>query len=262
MFQAVYGHDAYTTIETGKNMYLIVKQCVDLTIALIAVLVFTPLFLLVIIILRFTGEGEIFYRQERIGKNNKPIYLIKFVTMKRNSEHMGSITRKGDPRILPFGKLLRATKINELPQLLNVFTGDLALVGPRPLVLDGFEMYPKHVQELIYKNNQPGLTGLGSLFFRNEEEMLERLGEHTEKSYREDIMPVKGELELFYRKNKSCWIDFKIIIFTALAVAFPRNTWHLKGFKRLPKRVIEPYEKLYDAVSIGSTVPFENSEEN
>lgn len=243
-------------------MYLIVKRCVDLITALIAVLILSPLFVTVIIILRFTGEGEIFYRQERVGRNNNPVYLLKFVTMRKNSEKMGSITRKGDPRVLPFGKLLRAMKINELPQLLNILAGDLSLVGPRPLVLDGFEMYPKHVQELIYRNNQPGLTGLGSLFFRNEEEMLERLGEDTEKSYREEIMPVKGELELFYKENKNCWIDFKIIIFTALAVLFPRNILHLKAFNGLSHKVIESYQKLHSSVRTTRTVSVNKKEES
>ena len=107
----------------------------DILFSGIAILILSPLFIVVILILRFTGEGEIFFLQDRIGKGGNKFKLFKFVTMIKNSPDMGTgtITIKNDPRILPFGKFLRKTKINELPQLLNIFFGDMCIIGPRPL---------------------------------------------------------------------------------------------------------------------------------
>ncbi len=116
-------------------------------------MVLLPFFLIVILVLRFTGEGEIFYRQSRIGKNGQIIKVLKFATMLKNSPNMatGSLTVAHDPRVLPFGHFLRKTKINELPQLWNVLTGDMSLIGPRPLTQEAFSVYPKNVQKHIFE---------------------------------------------------------------------------------------------------------------
>ena len=112
----------------------------DIFFSGLALLVLSPLFIILILILRFSGEGEIFFLQERIGKDNKPFMLFKFATMLKNSPHIGTgtITVKNDPRVLPIGKFLRKSKINELPQLINIFKGDMSSIGPRPLTLKAF----------------------------------------------------------------------------------------------------------------------------
>ncbi len=231
-------------------MYRIVKRIFDFTSSLLVLLILSPLFLLVMLILRLTDEGNVFYMQERVGLDNRAVNIYKFVTMRSNSELYGSITRKGDPRILPVGKFLRNTKINELPQLLNVLKGELSIVGPRPLFEEGFLLYPEGVQKQIYMDNKPGLTGIGSLFFRSEEEMLENLGEDTMAVYKEYIMPVKGELELWYRREKNLWIDLKIVLLTALSLFVPHQDLHLKAFKTLPISAVEGYKNLRTRISL------------
>ena len=215
-------------------MYKFFKRTLDIVISLIFILITFPFTLIIIIILRFSGEGEILFFQERVGINNKPFKLYKYVTMRKDSMNYGSITYKNDPRILPFGKILRYTKINELPQFINVLIGDMSLVGPRPLFKEGFDLYPENVKSYVYKDNKPGLTGMGSLFFRNEEELLVKLDKDIKTAYREDIMPVKGALELWYRENKNLWLDLKIIILTIVSIFFPHKNKHLSLFKTLP----------------------------
>ena len=115
----------------------------DVAISIILILLFSPLFLCIIIVLRFTGEGEVFYLQERIGMGEELFHVYKFTTMLKKSELMegGGITRRDDFRVLPVGKVLRKTKLNELPQLFNVFLGTMSFIGPRPLVLDQYAIY-------------------------------------------------------------------------------------------------------------------------
>ena len=126
-------------------------RILDILFSSIGIIVLSPLFLLLFFLLRFSGEGEIFYLQERVGQNEKKFKLIKFATMMKNSSEIGTgdITVKNDPRILPLGKILRDTKINELPQLLNILTGDISLVGPRPLANSGYANYPENLKKDI-----------------------------------------------------------------------------------------------------------------
>ena len=122
-------------------------RILDILFSSIGIIVLSPLFLLLFFLLRFSGEGEILYLQERVGQNEKKFKLIKFATMMKNSSEIGTgdITVKNDPRILPLGKILRDTKINELPQLLNILAGDISLVGPRPLATSGYANYPENL---------------------------------------------------------------------------------------------------------------------
>ena len=145
----------------------------DIFFSLLAIIFLSPIFIIISIFLKFSGEGEILYFQERIGKNNKVFKLIKFATMLKNSPNIGtkSITVKGDPRILPMGHFLRKTKINELPQIFNVLFGDISLIGPRPLVQEGVDNYPREL-EIEMSKIKPGLSGLASILLRNEEEVL------------------------------------------------------------------------------------------
>ena len=197
------------------------KRLFDCILSGFAILVFCPVGLVLAVILRFTGEGEIFYRQKRIGRNGKPFGVLKFATMLKDSPNLGTgtITKKGDPRVLPLGKFLRKTKLNEIPQLWNIFIGDMSIVGPRPLTKETRDYIPAEILEEI-QDVQPGLTGIGSIIFRDEETIIHESGEDYHEFYRREIAPFKGEVELWYKKNRSFLIDLKIIFLTAWVVVF------------------------------------------
>ena len=218
-------------------MYKLTKRTFDILISFVALISLIPIFIPIILILRFSGEGEIFYFQKRVGLDNKTIKIFKFATMLKNSEQMGTgiYTAKNDPRILPFGNFLRKTKINELPQIINILNGDISLVGPRPLIRKTFELYKEEDQKIIY-SMKPGLTGVGSIVFRNEEEILNNAKIELEKFYENHITPFKAELELWYEQNKSFICDLKIIFLTAWVIFFKDSNLPWTLFKDLPKK--------------------------
>ena len=219
-------------------MYRGSKRLLDILISLVALISLLPLFIPIIILLRFTAEGEVFYLQERVGINNSRFHILKFATMLKNSMNMGtkSITLQNDFRVTKVGKFLRKTKINELPQLINILKGDISIVGPRPLVAKTFEAYNKDIQSKIY-NVKPGLTGIGSVVFRDEESMISAMAnENPHEFYKREIAPHKGELELWYQKNKSFFLDLQLIFLTAWVIIFPKSQIYKRWFKGLPKR--------------------------
>ena len=212
----------------------------DITFSSLALLALLPLFFPVVLILRFSGEGEIFFLQERIGKGGKIFKLFKFATMLKNSPNMGTgtVTMKGDPRVLKVGKFLRKTKINELPQLLNIFFGHMSVIGPRPLTFQTFNSYPLRVQEVIKQVN-PGLSGVGSIIFRGEEEIMHGASASVD-FYANVIAPYKGSLEEWFVSNKGIYIYFLSILLTVWSVLIPTTQMAWKMFKHLP----EPPEEL------------------
>ena len=214
-------------------------RVIDILLALFALLVLLPLFIPIVIILLLTGEHKVFYLQNRVGYKKKKFKIIKFATMLSNSENMGSgsLTLKNDFRVLPFGAILRKTKINELPQILNIITGDLSIVGPRPQMQVDFEMYSEDVQKKIY-NVMPGLTGIGSIVFRDEESLisLASKNENPHDFYKRVIAPYKGELEIWYQNSRSFYLDIQIIFITAWAILVPETRIYEKWFEGLPKR--------------------------
>lgn len=212
----------------------------DIIVSGIALLILAPLLIPIMIGLKLTGEGYIFYKQERVGYKNKKFYILKFATMLLNSPNMsgGVITTKRDPRITPMGAFLRKSKINELPQLFNIFLGDMSVVGPRPVMQISFDAYPEDVQKVIY-NVRPGLTGIGSIIFRDEEELITAVkerGEDTWDFYTNKIYPFKGAVEKWYQANESFITDVKIIIVTAWVILNSESEIVYKWFKQLPKR--------------------------
>lgn len=222
------------------NMYKFVKRFFDILSSLVALLVLSPLLVPIIIGLKLTGEGYIWYFQERVGYKNKKFNIWKFATMLKDSPNMagGIITTKKDPRLTPMGDFLRKSKINELPQLLNILFGNMSVVGPRPVMSVSFEAYPEDVKKVIY-NVPPGLTGIGSVIFRDEEELITQVkdkGGDTWDFYRNTIYPFKGEVEKWYQINQSFLTDIKIIILTAWAIVSPNSELVYKWFKDLPKR--------------------------
>ena len=209
----------------------------DILFSGLALLVLSPLLIPIMIILKFTGEGEIFYVQQRVGKDGKMFGLLKFATMLKDSPNLGTgaITVKGDPRVLPVGKFLRKTKINELPQLLNILKGDMSIIGPRPITKEQFSIYSQDTQEDI-KKILPGLSGIGSIIFRDEEEILSRNEIEDKLYFHENIIsPYKGKVESWYIKNQSLGLYFKLIYLTILIVVIPEYVIHFhKLFKNFP----------------------------
>ncbi|RJR31835.1 MAG: sugar transferase [Desulfobacteraceae bacterium] len=212
------------------------KRLLDILISSVSLAVFLPFGLAIGLILRFTGEGWIFYVQPRVGKDGKLFGLIKFSTMLRDSPNIGpgDITVKNDPRVLTFGKLLRKTKINEVPQLINVLKGEMSIVGPRPQTPRYFALFPEHVRKFIV-DLKPGLTGLGSIFFRDEEGMAGRSGMDQVEFHQKVIAPYKGELELWYKAHQSFWLDIKLIFLTAWLILFPNSTLYESLHSELPQ---------------------------
>ena len=211
------------------------KRLFDLVFSGLSILVLSPLLLPIILLLRITGEGEVFFSQERMGKDGSLFSLHKFATMLKDSPNIGTgtLTVQNDPRILPLGKFLRKTKINELPQLFNVFKGDMSIVGPRPQSPINFSAFSEDVQKNIMLV-PPGLTGLGSIYFSDEEAMLTS-AVHQDEFYDSVIMPYKGQLEIWYVNNATVLIDLKIVYVTALKIIFPRLKLNLsKFFNEIP----------------------------
>jgi lipopolysaccharide/colanic/teichoic acid biosynthesis glycosyltransferase len=211
-----------------------VKRFLDVVLSFLALMVLAPLLLPVVVILKFTGEGEVFYIQERAGRGGNSFGLYKFATMLKNSPNIGAgeITVPGDPRVLPFGRFLRKTKLNELPQLWNIFIGDMSVVGPRPMVLNTYAHYPEEARQKL-NTIRPGLTGIGSIVFRDEERYLGNRDEPME-FYREHIIPYKSDLELWFIENNTLSLYIKIIFVTAWVVVFPSSTIADKVFDGVP----------------------------
>ena len=221
-------------------MYNILKRTFAIVISGIVIVILSPLLMPIIIGLKYTGEGYIWCKQERIGYKTKPFLIWKFATMLKDSANMsgGIMTTKKDPRITPMGGFLRKSKINELPQLFNIFFGRMSVVGPRPVMRVSFEAYPDHIQKVIY-NVKPGLTGIGSINFRDEESLITAVknnGGDVWGFYKGKIYPFKGELEIWYQNHKSFMLDMKLILLTAMVILSPTSKLYEKWFKDLPKR--------------------------
>jgi len=221
-------------------MYRGIKRLTDFLISCLATIVLLPIMLFIMIGLKMTGEGLIFYFQDRVGYKNKVFSIWKFATMLKNSPNMkgGIVTLKKDPRITPMGGFLRKTKINELPQLINVVRGDMSIVGPRPVMQKSFDQYPQDVQKVIY-NVKPGITGIGSIIFRDEEELItaeKEKGNDPWEFYKTVIYPYKGELEKWYQLNQSFLTDLSILFLTMWVIFVPQSNLAFNIFKSLPKR--------------------------
>lgn len=209
-------------------------RIIDLVVSSLAFVILSPFFAIIILILRLTGEGEVFFLQQRIGQKGHAFKVIKFATMLKNSPNMGSgtITSKNDQRILPVGKYLRKTKINELPQLVNVLTGDMTLIGPRPHAIRDLEGIPSSDLSNILQL-KPGLSGVASIVFRNEEEILSLLDD-PRPFYDGVIAPYKAKLELWYKENKSISLNIQLILLTVFSVLSKKSVSLHRFYKDLP----------------------------
>lgn len=211
----------------------------DILFSGIAIIILLPFMIPIMIGLKLTGEHDIFYKQTRIGKGGKPFGVMKFATMLRNSPNMagGVLTQKDDPRILPMGKFLRKTKINELPQLLNIFVGQMSVIGPRPQAKAHYDLYSDEVKAAI-DTVAPGLSGLGSVAFRDEEDMLNAV-EDRDHFHDTVIAPYKGALEVWFVQHRTLGVYFNLIWLTVLAVLKPSSKGWRRAFKDLPPVPVE-----------------------
>ena len=189
-------------------------------IAAIALVVLSPLLLIVALLVRVTSPGAVFFRQERIGRDFRPFRIFKFRSMVQNAPQKGSLVTFGaDPRITRVGSFLRASKIDELPQLINVLVGEMSIVGPRPEVRKYVEMFRDDYAEVL--RVRPGITDPASIKYRNEAEILGR-SQDAERDYLERILPDKIHMGKEYAKNSSLWLDFLIILRTVHVVGRSR----------------------------------------
>ena len=213
------------------------KRLFDFTLSLLLIILLSPLLIPIGIILLLTGEHYIFFKHKRVGQEGNHFMLIKFSTMLVDSPNLGSgdFTIDNDPRVLPVGKYLRITKINELPQLVNILKGDMSFVGPRPLAPKIFNNYTLANQSVILKM-KPGMTGIGSIVFRNEEAISAQSSLNWEDCLQREIMPYKAQLEEWYFKHKNFFIDLMILILTAWVVIFPSSDLAFRIFKNLPEK--------------------------
>ena len=211
------------------------QRILDVIFAGLGMLFLSPLLLPIAFILKATGEGEVFYIQTRIGKNGSLFGLLKCATMLKDSPNIGSgeITIHNDPRVLPLGKFLRKSKINELPQLWNILIGDMSVVGPRPMVPNTYANYPAEAQEIL-NTVRPGLTGIGSIIFRDEERLLDGRDDPI-GFYNENITPYKSDLEIWFVQNNSLWLYIKAIFVTAWVVIFPTSKIADRAFIGIPE---------------------------
>lgn len=211
----------------SRRTYEVFKRTYDLFFSIVGLLVLSPLMLIITILLRFSGEREIFYIQERLGYKCSIFRMYKFATMLKDSHlmHGGWVTIANDPRTTLIGNILRKTKLNELPQLFNIVRGEMSLVGPRPAIQSSFVDYPEDIKESIY-TIKPGLTSLASIVLRDEELLISKITAQNLDPvlyYNNIIYPFKGRLEKWYRENQSLWVDAKIIALTFVVIFFPNT---------------------------------------
>ncbi len=188
------------------------KRAFDLLAAGTGLVVLSPLLVVLGMAVKFTSPGPIFFRQTRLGRGKQPFMIFKFRSMVvHHSGQHAQVTSSGDARITPIGRLLRWTKLDELPQLLNVLRGEMSLVGPRPEVPKYVAKFPAEFDELLCV--RPGITGLASVVYRDEEQVLAQSPE-PETAYLEKVLPAKIRLEQTYLRQRSFWFDLGLILRT------------------------------------------------
>jgi lipopolysaccharide/colanic/teichoic acid biosynthesis glycosyltransferase len=202
------------------------KRGFDLLMAFAGLVLLFPLLILVAVLVKADSRGPIFFRQERIGRGFRPFLIYKFRTMISDTSGKGRLITVGnDPRITRAGRLLRATKIDELPQLINVFKGEMSFVGPRPEVREYVELFRKDYEKIL--KIRPGITDLASVKYHNEAAILEQ-AENPEDEYVRRVLPEKIELAREYLQRSSLFFDL-VLIFKTLCKLFEFRTSSLKG---------------------------------
>lgn len=207
------------TILQQKRLQLILKRIFDIVVSFVGLVILSPLFLILAIAIARDSKGPVFFKQTRVGRNEVPFKIYKFRTMVEDAEARGmQLTVGDDSRITKVGTFLRKTKIDELPQLINVFKGEMSFVGPRPEVPKYVGLYTEDQRQVLMV--RPGITDLASIEYRNESELL-ATADNPEKVYIEEVMPRKIELNKEYIRNMSLVYDMRIILKT-IAVLYKR----------------------------------------
>lgn len=207
------------TILQQKRLQLILKRIFDIVVSFVGLVILSPLFLILAIAIARDSKGPVFFKQTRVGRNEVPFKIYKFRTMVEDAEARGmQLTVGDDSRITKVGTFLRKTKIDELPQLINVFKGEMSFVGPRPEVPKYVGLYTEDQRQVLMV--RPGITDLASIEYRNESELL-ATADNPEKVYIEEVMPRKIELNKEYIRNMSLVSDMRIILKT-IAVLYKR----------------------------------------
>ena len=189
------------------------KSILDFMISTLGMVLLSPLFIIIAILIKITSRGTILFKQQRVGQYSKLFYIHKFRTMVMNAEQQGlSITANNDARITKIGKILRKTKLDELPQLYDVLIGNMSIVGPRPEVLEYVNLYPEHIKQIIL-SVKPGITDLASIEMINEAELLEK-STNPKEYYTKHIIPQKLALMVEYVNTQSTIGDIQIILKT------------------------------------------------
>lgn len=192
------------------------KRVFDLVASGLGLLVLSPVFLILAVWVKSDSRGPVFYRQVRVGRHGRDFTLYKFRSMRVGSDKKGLITVGGrDPRVTRSGYFIRKYKLDELPQLINVFAGDMSLVGPRPEVRKYVDMYTREQMRVLYV--RPGITDLASIRYRNENELLASV-EDPERFYQEVVMQDKLKINLEYVSKHGFWYDIKLIFETIFSI--------------------------------------------
>jgi lipopolysaccharide/colanic/teichoic acid biosynthesis glycosyltransferase len=190
------------------------KRSFDFLAALLAIVVLSPVFIIVGALVAITSQGPLLYRQKRVGRDGRLFEICKFRTMCVGADRSGpSVTASDDERITPIGRWLRISKLDEIPQLFNVLRGDMSLVGPRPQVPQFVEHFDPNLRELVLRV-RPGITGPTAIRFRHEEQLLANQPDR-ENFYIRTILPIKLEMDVDYVANRSMGEDMKILFATA-----------------------------------------------
>jgi lipopolysaccharide/colanic/teichoic acid biosynthesis glycosyltransferase len=209
----------------------VLKRILDVSLSAIGLIVLSPFLIGVAALIVVGDRGPIFYRGVRVGRHGRSFRIYKFRTMVVDADKSGvSSTAEGDPRITPIGAFLRRHKLDELPQLINVLTGDMSLVGPRPQVGWAVALYAPHERALL--SIRPGMTDVASIRFRNEAEIL-RGSPDPDRAYLDKIAPEKHRLGLEYVRRQSLWLDLRILGATIYAI-MGGDPERLLGFATAP----------------------------
>lgn len=197
-------------------MQNIIKRIFDLIASSFAIIIFSPVLIIVSLSIKLYDSGPVFYRAPRTGKNNVPFKMFKFRSMVLNADKIGAAsTTLSDPRITPMGRFLRKHKLDEIPQLFNVLLGQMSIIGPRPEIKKFTDLFNE--QEKMILSVKPGISDYASVKFSDEGKILEG-SDDPDKAYFELIRPKKIELQLQYVKEKSLATDLKIIFLTLAAI--------------------------------------------
>lgn len=205
----------------NKQLYFISKRIFDFLFSLLGLLILSPVLLICAILAKCQSSGPVFYKSKRVGQHEELFLMYKFRTMVVNADAIGgSLTTYADPRVTTIGGFLRLTKLDELPQLINVLKGDMSVIGPRPETSDHIEYYtPEQRQVLSIK---PGIAGMTQLEYRDEEQKLKGQSD-PDAYYINVLMPEKLKIDLNYLAKQSLFLDLKLFLKTILAVIYRSN---------------------------------------